>query len=370
MQRNKAGILTTYFASNFGAMLQPFALKRFLQMAGLDVEVIRYEQKTTYRFYNPWKLWILKTLNIRRILSYLVSLPGLLKRDRTFNHFMWRFINPEKWFCKSIPEDKDFYFVGSDQVWAYKAPEGFDKVYFGNFSTKSGARKIAYAVSAEALEFNDEQVIFLKNNIYNFNRVSVREKELEENLKSITGRKDIVTVLDPTMLVDPIVFSEIKHINPCQDNSFVFFYCIRDCYDFTEMIHNYAESIGAKMVVVSEMPSSLFKKYGSKHNDVLYFPYAGIELFLGGIQYSECVFTPSFHGSVFSILYHKRFYTLDLEDNKMTRPKHLLRTLGLSNHLLKRNSTIENLETNWNEVDSLLNEQRDISRAFVFDCLA
>lgn len=39
-----AGILTTYFASNFGAMLQPFALKRTLEQMGLEVEILRYKQ--------------------------------------------------------------------------------------------------------------------------------------------------------------------------------------------------------------------------------------------------------------------------------------------------------------------------------------
>ena len=51
-----AGILTTYFASNFGAMLQPYALKRTLEGLGLDVEIIRYKQLDIWNHYNPFSL--------------------------------------------------------------------------------------------------------------------------------------------------------------------------------------------------------------------------------------------------------------------------------------------------------------------------
>lgn len=113
----KVGILTTYFASNFGAMLQPFALKRHLEMLGCEVEMIRYNQKHIEHFYNPWKLDAFKSCNPRSILAYLYYLPGAVKRYNAFQRFMLKYINPEKGFDKTIPSDKDFYFMGSDQIW-------------------------------------------------------------------------------------------------------------------------------------------------------------------------------------------------------------------------------------------------------------
>lgn len=65
--KQKVGILTTYFASNFGAMLQPFALKRHLEMLGYDVEMIRYKQKNIEKFYNPWKLDVLLSIILPKI---------------------------------------------------------------------------------------------------------------------------------------------------------------------------------------------------------------------------------------------------------------------------------------------------------------
>lgn len=365
----KIGILTTYFASNYGAMLQPFALKRHLEMMGCEVEMIRYKQKTTYRFYNPWKPWVFRSLNIKRIISYLYYLPGLLKRNNTFNRFMWEHINPEKGFASRIPEDKDFYFIGSDQIWNYKVPEGFDDVYFGKFKTKDGAKKISYAASAEGLSYNSEQTAYIKKSIWNFDAVSVREKKLEKDIKRVTGREDVVTVLDPTMLVDPKVYDEVKHIHPCPGEKFIFFYDIRNCKLFAEKILDHARSLGARLVIVSEMPDKWYKSFARKHKEVIYEPYAGIELFLGGMKYAEWVYTASFHGSVFAILNHKKFYTLNLHDNKMTRPTYLLDILGLQNRLLSINDIISNDEIDYENADRLLNDQRTYSRNFILDVL-
>ena len=365
----KIGILTTYFASNFGAMLQPFALKRHLEMLGHDVEMIRYEQKTTYKFYNPWKPWVFKSFNLKKILSYLVNFPGLLKRDKTFKQFMWKHINPEKGFSLTIPQNKDYYFIGSDQIWTYKSPEGFDDVYFGNFPTPPNAIKVSYAASAEGIAYNEEQVAYLKKNIQNFDYVSVREKRLEEDMKRVTGRNDIVTVLDPTMLVIPSVYDEININNPCPNHSFIFFYCIRSCDHFINKLYDFANSIDAKMVIVSEMPARKYVRYCKSHKNAIYLPYAGVETFLGGIINAEYVFTPSFHGSVFSILYHKKFYTLKLNDNKMTRPTYLLTMLGIPDRLLSIDDEILKDDIDYSKVDRLLDEQRRFSRSFVLKVL-
>ena len=359
------GILTTYFASNFGAMLQPFALKRHLELLGFEVEMIRYGQRRIAKFYNPWKFEQLLSLNPRKVASFLIRLPEMVKRDRAFKFFMYKYINSQKGFCKIIPPDKDYYFIGSDQIWNPKNTGGFDDVYFGNFCTKDGAIKASYAASAENIDYTDEQIEYLIKNLKNFDYVSVREKELENNLKKVTGRQDICTVLDPSMLVDPKVYNEIDHIHPCPGEKFIFFYDIRNCKVFIDKILNHARSLGARLVIVSEMPNAWYKQYAKIHKEVIYAPCAGIEYFLGGMKYAEFIYTASFHGTVFAILNHKNFYTLNLHDDKMTRPTHLLQILGLSSRLLSIEDNVTNEVIEYSSVDKLLDVQRELSRQFV-----
>ena len=367
--KGKVGVLTTYFASNFGAMLQPFALKRHIEKLGYDVEMIRYEQKPIAKFYNPWKPEVLMSMNPISIGSYLHRLPELLRRDWVFKRFLYKHINSTKGYCKEIPKDKDYYFIGSDQIWNPKHTKGFDDIYFGNFEIKDGAIIASYAASAENIEYSEEQISYLKKNIKNFDYVSVRESELENNIRKVTGRQDICTVLDPTMLVDPKVYEEVDHIHPCPGENFIFFYDIRNCKKFAGRILNHAKSIGARLVIVSEMPDKWYKHYAKNHKEVIYLPCAGIEIFLGGMKYAEFVYTASFHGSVFAILNHKNFHTLNLNDDKMTRPRHLLKMLGLQSRLLSIDGCISEDGINYKEVDRLLNEQRAFSRDYVLKVL-
>lgn len=367
--KQKVGILTTYFASNFGAMLQPFALKRHLEQLGYDVEMIRYKQKNIEHFYNPWKWDAFKSGNIKRILGYLYNLPCNVKKYYTFQRFMLKYINPNKGFSKEIPNDKDFYFIGSDQIWSPKNTHGFDDIYWGYFKVKNGAIKASYAASAEQIDYNSQNIAYLKKALMNFDYLSVRELQLEQDLKKKTGRQDICTVLDPTMLVDPKIYDEFEHIHPCPGEDYIFLYDIRNCKMFLDKILDHAKFLKARLVIVSEMPDRWYMKYAKKHKEVIYSPYAGVEYFIGCMKYAKFVYTASFHGSIFAILNHKKFYTLNLRDGKMTRPTHLLHMVGIPNRLLAIEDQITDEEIDYEKVDILLNEQRMLSRSFVLDVL-
>lgn len=293
----------------------------------------------------------------------------MLARDNVFKGFMYKHINPEKGFCNQIPKNKKFYFMGSDQIWSPKNTCGFDDVYFGKFDTNEGAIKASYAASGEGIDYTEEQVAYLRSNIQNFDYVSVREDELRENIMKVTNRNDICTVLDPTMLVDPSVYDEIESIHPCPGEKFIFFYDIRNCRTFADKILEHAKSIGARLVIVSEMPNRWYSQFAKAHKEVIYSPCAGIEFFLGGMKNAEFVYTASFHGSVFAILNHKKFHTLNLRDDKMTRLIHLLNMLGIHERLLALEDSISESEINYDKVDQLLDEQRRESRKFVLKVL-
>lgn len=363
--KKKIGILTTYFATNFGAMLQPFAMKRTLEQYGFDVELIRYKQPKVYRNYNPYYYRLFIRKNVIAVLKYLLILPILRRKANVYKRYMWKHIQPVKGFIKNIPQDKDFYIFGSDQIWNPIVTDGFDDIYFGNFPTNPQAKKIAYAASAEAIQYTNEECKYLKRNLRNFDCISVREQKLANDLMRVTGISNIETVLDPTLIADVSIYDEIEQIDPLQGRKYILFYKIRNCMYFAEKIYQYAQSIQAELLILSSWYEKEIVSFAKEHKGVTYLPDAGVEIFLGAIKAAECIFTPSFHGCVFPILFHKAFYSLVLSDSWNTRANDLLYSLGLENRLLSIDSTITNDSIDYKEVDIKLKERKKISHDFL-----
>lgn len=362
----KAGIITTYFATNYGAMLQPYALKKTLEQKGLEVEIIRYKQKKVYNTYKPFNLKTLRHKNFLGAIKYIFEYPIRRKKASNFRAFQYMYLNNKKGFSKTIPIDKDFYFLGSDQIWNPTITGGFDDVYFGNFLSKKTAKKISYAASAEDIVYNEDTIDYLKRNLNNLDYISVRENKLATNLILKTGIKDIHTVLDPTLIADSKIYNVINHINPINDAPFMLFYMIRSCKDFIPKILQFSRENKCKLLILSSWYDYKLTLLAKKNKDIMYLPTAGIETFLGAIKYAECIFTPSFHGCVFSILYHKKFYSLKLNDNWNTRVKDLLDGLLLPERIIGINDDINlNDNINYEDVEIRLNELRYNSHQFI-----
>ena len=358
------GILTTYFASNFGAALQPFALKRTLENLGFEVELLRYKQHKVYHVYKPYHIRRVLTRHVRSAVRYILSLPILAAKEKNFSRFVKKYVQNKSGFEKKIPE-KDFYVMGSDQIWNPAVTGGFDDVYFGNFPVKKGVKKIAYAASAENISYSQNEIDYIKKNIWNFDCVAVRERPLAENLKKVSGRMDIECVLDPTLLANPTIYEEISVEHPLRNKRFVFFYKIRDSWEFVEKIHAYAQSIGACLLILSSWYERTIEKYAHGKDDVYYFPAAGVETFLGAIRFAECVFSPSFHGCAFSIIYHKAFFGLMLKDKWNSRVEDLLNSLELKTRLLRVEDEISNKAIDFVKMETLLDLRRTKSQMYL-----
>ncbi len=306
----KVGILTTYFAANYGAMLQPFALKRVLEQEGCEVEMIRYEQKDISHSYNPFYWGRFFQRNISAALASVLFLPWACAKEMRFRRFCRRYISPEPGFVGQIPDDKDYYFVGSDQLWrTFGSDEHFDDVYMGFFPVREGGKKISYAVSGEHLELHEQNREYLKKAFRNFDLISVREESRAKDFAPLAEGKKIEVVLDPTLLAEPCLFQELESKNPLPSAPYVLFYCVRRSQHFVKKIHQYAQKHHCHLLIFSEGFKPSLIRYAAFHDDVHYQMTAGEEAFLGAMQNAFAVFTPSFHGTAFAIINHKNFYS-------------------------------------------------------------
>ncbi len=362
---NKVGILTTYFASNYGAMLQPFALKRVLEQEGCDVEMIRYEQKDISHVYNPLYIGKFIQPKVTAAIASLIFLPNALAKERKFRRFCQTYINPEPGFSVEIPSDKDFYFIGSDQLWrTFGNDEHFDPVYMGYFQTKAGARKISYAVSGEHLSLTPDNCEYLKKAFRNFDMISVREESRAVDFRPL-AEQPVEVVLDPTLLAEPALYGELASNDPLPNHPYVLFYCVRRSQHFVKKVYQYARQHGCHLLIFSEGVKPSLLLFAMRHHDVHYQVNAGEEEFLGAMQKAQAVFTPSFHGSAFAIINHRNLYALMLDDGHDHRPEELLRALGMDHHLLKINGPITDVPINYPEVEIRLQKLRTHSLDFV-----
>lgn len=95
--------------------------------------------------------------------------------------------------------------------------------------------------------------------------------------------------------------------------------------------------------------------------------YSSIEDWL----YAECtssfIITDSFHGTVFAILFNRPFYVIGNKKRGNGRILDLLSTFGLEDRMVDICSQHTNKETtiNWDAVNTILVEQRQLSISFI-----
>lgn len=96
--------------------------------------------------------------------------------------------------------------------------------------------------------------------------------------------------------------------------------------------------------------------------------------FVNLIRYADYILTDSFHGSVFSILHHKKFMTFNrfnagAKNSKNSRIDSLCTLLGLTERRFAGNVMDVQKEIEYLSVDEKLKELRDASTSFLENSL-
>lgn len=327
----KIGILTFHFVHNSGALLQCWALQEALKTMGHEVYVINYMPKYHTKRYSVFPTPLSSNSPVKgslhNILSNFLHFGERVKRKRKFDSFQGNFNLTEKVVIKEDWDnlhlsDFDAIVCGSDQIWnCLITNNNYDKVYFGLLPCYFGKR-VAYAVSTgEADLKNDGGVI--AQLAEGMSLISAREQKTAEVLSSILQR-DIKVVPDPTFLIQPEKYDSLM-IAP-SISQYILVYCLED----SELVHESIEFIrkrtGLQVVNISPVRIHL--------DNVTYVDVSiGPNEFLGYIANAEYVITNSFHGSVFSILFNKQFFTI-LHSSRGLRIKNLLEILLLEKRIV------------------------------------
>lgn len=310
-------VLTFIYADNYGALLQAFALKEYLQCKGHRVVFLDYAPDKERVFYSTsYKgLYSAKAL-IKKTFS------NLERRDSMMIFEKFRDSHFELMNYKDGVNNCDLLIVGSDQVWNEKIVGDLKPYLF--YDCRSSVRRISYAASIGRTDINDETRKLLKEGLKAFSGISVREKSSEELVKSLGY--SCTTVVDPVFLLDKQRWLRFAK-RPMMDNRnkrYILVYLLRKDVEIISKANQYAQENDLELYYIHPMGKKMDKLKGKR------IKAAGPEEFVWLISNAEIVFTNSFHAVAFCSIFDKAFYHVKREDlgNRVTS---LLSTLEIKN---------------------------------------
>lgn len=330
----KVSILTYHWEDNYGATMQAYATYRAVRDLGHDAEFIDLRLP-----YEP-------TLAQRIVFG--------LKRRR-FNSFRKKFFrnltSSTYWSVEELranPPESDCYLVGSDQTWNPNIAKSLLPAFFLTFGDDS-VRRVTYATSIGQNSWEGSDTISddeIRKALMRFDRILLREDSAVEICEKCFGHP-ADQVIDPVLLFPsyPELTGELR------PSGEIIAYKLIDDAGFYEMAKEISDSHGLPIRSIGSVRRP--KGYRRAYPETL-------ENWVRRLATASMVLTDSFHGTVFSLLYHRPFVVYVGDPSRTTRIESLLSSVGLSDRLLtSRNSTEEfkaavAREIDWDRVDKKL----------------
>lgn len=332
----KCGIITYHFATNYGAMLQCYALKNALENLDNYVEVLNYisdrqlDNNSLYR----------RRQGMRGYLKNLILIPfhyARKKRQDRCKGFRNKFIiTGERIRNISELEERcnrvgyDYLISGSDQVWNPQVYD-FDESFFFPFTAP--CKKIGYAVSIGNATVND--LMIYDRWIKDFQAVTVREKQSINVIQEFYKKNAISEVVDPVFLLSKDVWENMIEDDLYKSHDYLLCYFVKS-NGFSKKVKvakNIAKALGLKLIIINAR-ITIYNFREKVISD------AGPIEFLSLIKKAKYICTDSFHGTAFSILMEKRFVTFtDFSEKMDNRKLCLLANVGLADRVFNLEET-------------------------------
>jgi hypothetical protein len=296
----RIGTLNFHRAQNYGALLLAYALKTWCEKQKAEVRCLNYFPAYHAAHY-----------------------PN---RRPDIEAFVNTFLLPEG----SMNEEYDLVIYGSDTIWKRFRDYGFDKVYWGTDVIRA-KRKITYAASTVMSDFNEESDALFRKHLPDFDAVSVREDVLRHYLRPFAKTRIFLTC-DPAFLLTADEWSALASPRLMGEE-----YCIIYNQQYGEVIYDIAGTFSEKAhlpVYICNGDGKLRGQKGNVLSDAI-----GPQEFLSLIKYAQYIFTSSFHGVAFAVIFRKQFFSM--VKTATERVESLLRILSLENRRIYHSSEID-----------------------------
>ena len=325
--KSVAGI-TFHASHNYGSVLQAYALQTAVQALGAKYEILNFRTARQIDLYTVFT----KRKGLKYLLknaSHAVYYPDLHRKWERFEAFIHNRLALSAKTFSSLEEleaaklSYDCYIAGSDQIWN-PVPADFDWAYYLPFVREG--RRIAYAPSFGQLASvgEGETTDRIRRALLQFDALSAREIAAKEKIYTLIGR-EAALVLDPTLLLPEEKWNAVCAPGRVQDEDYIFLYTLFADPGIIRMAKTLSKKLGLPIVTSNfSNQYDVFTPFKKRFD-------AGPEEFLNLIQNAKMVLTSSFHGTVFSILYHRPFLSIrGLSDARISS---LLEICGLSDRV-------------------------------------
>lgn len=320
----KIGVLTLPTLTNYGGILQAYALVYVLKKLGYDAWLIN-------RRWNADNHSILH--RIKKVFYHLFVI-------RKFDKFCEEYIVPrtEEIDTRAKMDEIrqagfDGYVVGSDQVWRIKNVRGADYNFFLDFAKDDHVKRISYAASFGVDYWDDNQNpeksrAEVKPLLQKFDAISVRE---DSGVKVCKDCFDVPAthVLDPTLLIDKEEY--VKNLGlKVRRKKYLAVYILDMTKEKKKIIKKISSELGLPIKYIN-YSSLLWKWMPSSISDIVK---PDVKEWMQSILEADYVLTDSFHGMAFSIIFEKQFLVIGNERRGLTRFASLLKSLCINDNLV------------------------------------
>lgn len=336
------GIMTFHASHNYGSMLQAYALQQTVREMDLRCEIINFRPERQKQMFKPLFQQGHLSERLKRLFVQKAYLKQIIKKYQFFEQFLHEYLQLTDTEYATLDELEagcpayDYYISGSDQIWNQDCFD-FDMAYYLPF-VRNGKR-IAYAASMGSRPKWNNSFEFdkIRELLNRYDAIGVREPQTAECIRRLCGKFPEV-VLDPTLLLPPMIWEKMITPEPLVKGNYIFLYSPK--FNSFEDTYLLAENISKRYkipVILSRghtyyCDAKRWKNFKVKAD-------VGPREFLNLCRHARLVCCDSFHAVVFSILLQTPFVVMNgMEDSRIAN---LLRITGLESHSFNSNTVID-----------------------------
>lgn len=359
----KVGMAINYDYPDYGGMLQAYASYRKLKDLGYSPEAINIialskdirNRKLKYYAKNILDVSIVKEKSqiVFKKLRCKVNMElnaNLNKRYKAFDKFCKSHFEVSKEYSdwKNLSEgcrDYSAVVVGSDQLWL---PSNIAGDYYTLSFVPDDVKKIAYATSFGVSDVAKGQNKKVQEFLSRIDFLSAREKSGQKIIKKSTGL-NVPLVCDPALLLTAKEWDQDATKGVIISGNYIFCYFMGDNPWQREFVKKLKQKTGYK--IVSLLHLDQYIKADEAYVDESPYNISPAD-FINLVKNAAIVCTDSFHGTVFSIIYERKFFTFKRFSECAT-----LSTNSRINSLLKQMNLEERLVDEKNSPVDMLNKE-------------
>jgi len=254
-------------------------------------------------------------------------------------------------------DECEAFLVGSDQIWRPKISRYYKNFFYLNF-VDDNKKKIAYATSyGVKYKGNKKEKTMIKFYLKRFNSISVRDQLSVNITKNIFGIKNVKQVCDPTFLCN---FSDYERLanksKLIKTNDYILAYVLDPNKEKGHRLEKLSLDKNITVIILLDEDQSTWNT--NKKNlhlrgkgNILVKKNVDLNDFMWYYNHSKAVFTDSFHGTVFSIIFKKPFVSLRNIERGGERFNSLLDPIDLKNRLFETPKCINDQYELYEKID-------------------